>query len=156
MLAWFTSNEVDPRYGDAFQDEDTRRAFISKVLTILWVSHDIYLYLNSYIIYTSCILNQIQLMITAAITAFFIFNEEANEWIRFQFILALVAMGIFIVVQLLIMCCMSCARTVPVNYILLFLGTFAQSFLVSFLCSRYYTYQVSSSTNQVKVKTESI
>lgn len=58
-------------------------------------------------------------------------------------ILFITATVLFLIVEISIFCCMVCARTVPVNYILLFVGTFAQSFVVSFICSRYYTYQVS-------------
>ncbi|KAH8403059.1 hypothetical protein KR222_003762, partial [Zaprionus bogoriensis] len=83
-----------------------------------------------------------QLLITASIAAVFVFYEPAKEWIQEQIILMFVCMGVFLIVQIMVFCCTYMARKVPLNYILLIIGTLAKTFVVSFICTHYYPKQI--------------
>ncbi|XP_034474444.1 protein lifeguard 1 [Drosophila innubila] len=98
-----------------FEDDSTRRHFISKVCSIL----------------------AMQLAITAGITCIFVFIESPRHWLSEHGWLFYVAIGIYMILSLALFCCLSLARKVPINYILLILCTVAESIIVSVICLLY-------------------
>ncbi|XP_034100919.1 protein lifeguard 1 [Drosophila albomicans] len=95
-----------------FEDDSSRRAFISKVCCIL----------------------AFQLAITAGITCIFVFVESANLWLREHIWITFIAIGIFMILSMVLMCYIQVARKVPINYILLILCTVSMSIMVSASC----------------------
>lgn len=134
----------DSEFGDAFQQEDVRRKFIAKVLIIVWVSHGMFMCSRYLLIIFAFISTQVQLLVTSAFAAFFALNEGANEWIRRQVVLFFVMGIVFFVIQIMLFCCNTIARNVPLNYILLVVATLVQSFITSFICARVAQKQVST------------
>lgn len=68
---------------------------------------------------------------------------------RRQIILFFVMGIVFLIIQIMLFCCNTLARQVPLNYILLIVATLSQSFVLSFICAKVAPKQVS--TNWVEV-----
>ncbi|KAH8377252.1 hypothetical protein KR093_004490, partial [Drosophila rubida] len=86
---------------------------------------------------------QLQLAMTAAIACIFIFSEPAQEWLSEHFYILWIALGVFMIIVLILSCCQSVARKVPINYILLIVCTAAMSMIVSVSCVMFPPIKVS-------------
>lgn len=77
----------------------------------------------------------VQLLIT---TIFTLFSMYWTSWKHFQMNhigLAWIMIALTFILPIIIICCPGPMRQVPQNYIVLFLFTFAESYLVSFICA---------------------
>jgi len=103
---------IDPEDPEAkgfeFTDESVRRGFIRKVYSILTV----------------------QLSVTLAIIALFVFHKQTNLWIKQHHSLIWVAFGVTLVTMIAMVCCESVRRTSPMNFIFLGIFTLAESFVL--------------------------
>ena len=108
-----SSYEADQTF--SFSDVKIRHAFIRKVYSIV----------------------SLQLLITVAITALFVFAEpvktffQSNSWILW------VALGGTLVIMLVLICCESVSRKFPLNIILLMVFTLLESILVGAISAVY-------------------
>ena len=66
-------------------------------------------------------------------------RPEYNDAVKELTLLAIAAIVVSIVVEVIILCCRNCARKVPANYFLLLIFTVCQSTFFSFVCSHYST-----------------
>lgn len=103
---------VDPEDPDAkgfdFTDESIRKGFIRKVYSILTV----------------------QLSVTLAIIALFVFHRPTNLWVKQHHELMWISLIVVFVTMIALACCESVRRKSPMNFIFLSLFTVAQSFLL--------------------------
>ncbi|KAH8263697.1 hypothetical protein KR044_012700, partial [Drosophila immigrans] len=83
-----------------------------------------------------------QLAITAGITCIFVFLEGPNEWLRENIWVVFIAIGVFMILSMVLMCYISIARKVPINYVLLILCTLCMSIMVSASCLFYHPMQI--------------
>lgn len=81
----------------------------------------------------------VQLLTTAAAGAFFLLNGAAELFVINHSWMIYVAMGITMVVVLAIACCDGPRKSFPMNFILLFVFTAAESFLVGVASATYDT-----------------
>ncbi|KAI9589408.1 hypothetical protein GQX74_007577 [Glossina fuscipes] len=98
-----------------FRDQPTRKAFVAKVYLTLFV----------------------QLLVTAAIVAVFVYVDEVAFFVKENYYLIWIALGLTIVLMVMLICCESLRRTPPTNYICLLLFTMCESFLVGVTASKY-------------------
>ncbi|EDW64379.2 uncharacterized protein Dvir_GJ22864, isoform A [Drosophila virilis] len=110
------SPSEDLTYGTDWDDDHTRRHFISKVCSIV----------------------ALQMAVTTIITAIFLFVESANDLLMENSYIKWIALAGTLLTSLILICCNSVARKVPINYILLFLFTGFMALGVSCM-SIYYT-----------------
>jgi len=101
----------------AFGSKSVRMAFIRKVYGLL----------------------SIQLTISVGFIAVFVFSDGMKGFARANSWLVWVAFGATFVVMIMLACCGDLRRQTPHNYILLFLFTLAESFLLGVISSMYKT-----------------
>lgn len=106
--------------GFDFSDKTIRRGFIRKVYSILMV----------------------QLAITMAFIAWFLFHEPTRQFVYRNPALLIVAIVILIVCMIALACCGEVRRKAPMNFVLLGLFTFAEAFMLSITASRYQSQEV--------------
>ena len=78
-----------------------------------------------------------QLIFTTAIVGLIINSESAKDYLRENYGIVIVAVLIYIITAIILMCCRQLARTVPANYVLLLIFTVSVSLMVAFICSYY-------------------
>lgn len=78
-----------------------------------------------------------QLVLTTALVAVTTVVTEVQDFFLAYFEIFIVAIVVNIVCLITLICCRSCARKVPTNYILLLLFTVAEAILVSYVCAAY-------------------
>uniref|UniRef100_A0A0A9WF27 Protein lifeguard 2 n=1 Tax=Lygus hesperus TaxID=30085 RepID=A0A0A9WF27_LYGHE len=107
-------------YGMGFDDASIRRGFIRKVYGLLFS----------------------QLLITLSFIAVFCFSDKVSGYVQqnpWTLILALVLSFVLIII---LSCCGQVRRTAPTNYILLFLFTIVEGYLLGAISSSYTTQSV--------------
>ncbi|XP_030384589.1 protein lifeguard 3 isoform X2 [Scaptodrosophila lebanonensis] len=105
-------------FGEEWDDDYTRRAFITKVLSI------------------------VGLAFTAAVVAVFTLVEPAQNFLIKYFWLVFVCMGVMFITMIALVCCIKVARSVPCNYILLIIFTIASAIVTSYTALRFAPIQV--------------
>ncbi|KAF5294603.1 hypothetical protein FQA39_LY13362 [Lamprigera yunnana] len=116
-----TNYPEDPEVkGFGFSDKSIRRGFIRKVYAILMA----------------------QLLITAAIISYFLFDRGAQTFVKDNSWVIFVAFGILFVSMIALACCGEVRRKSPANYILLGLFTLAESFMLAVVASQYKAAEV--------------
>ncbi|XP_050300696.1 protein lifeguard 1 isoform X2 [Anthonomus grandis grandis] len=109
-------NPEDPEIkGFDFSDQSIRRGFIRKVYSILMV----------------------QLAITCAFIALFSFEPKTKHFVQTTPSLFFVALALMIVAIITLACCGEVRRKAPMNYIVLFIFTIAEGFLLGVSASTY-------------------
>jgi len=78
-----------------------------------------------------------QLLITFGSITAVKMNDEWNEGIQQYGGLAITAAILAIAVEIPLLCCISVARKVPTNYVLLLIFTLCETFMLTFLCAFY-------------------
>ncbi|XP_030766158.1 protein lifeguard 1-like isoform X3 [Sitophilus oryzae] len=110
-------NPEDP--GDVkgfdFNDQTIRRGFIRKVYSILMV----------------------QLLITFGFVALFCFHEPTKKFVHNTPSLFIIALVVMLVAMITLACCGEVRRKAPVNYVMLFIFTIAEGFLLGVSASTY-------------------
>ncbi|XP_068143197.1 protein lifeguard 1 [Drosophila tropicalis] len=109
------SPDNDIAYQNGFDDQQTRRHFVSKV----------------------CMLVAFQMCFTAIVTSSFVFNESWGDWLKEHWWIAVVALCIDMVIIIMMCYCVFLFRKPPCNYILLIIFTCAKSIAISFICVHY-------------------
>lgn len=79
----------------------------------------------------------IQLLFTACIVCIPLFNDNAVRWMRDTIGLLIAAIVLQIVTSIALICCRGLSRSVPTNYILLFIFTLSEAYLVAFIAAHY-------------------
>lgn len=97
---------------DSF-DKELRKGFITKVYGIL----------------------SSQLLLTVIFCAISMTNKEFSDYQRTNTFLFILCLILTIIIPIVIICFKSLMSNVPYNYIILFVFTFCESYLVSFICS---------------------
>ena len=97
------------------EDPDDRIGFIRKVYGIL----------------------SAQLLVTACISLIPTLNPQARLWIGQNEAVIWTMFAVSIVTQCALLCFLNLARTVPYNYMLLFLFTGSEAYIVAFISSQY-------------------
>lgn len=111
-----TSYPEDPDVkGFEFSDKSIRRGFIRKVYVILMG----------------------QLLITAAMIAYFLYDKSARVFVRQNSWLMFVAIAVVFGAMIALACCGDLRRKAPMNFILLGLFTFAEGFMLAVVASQY-------------------
>jgi len=77
-----------------------------------------------------------QLLITVIMCSL-TFNDDIRQSLLKNMSLFWFCLGLSIVTLIPLVCCKSVARKVPINYVLLFIWTFCQSYMVAVCCSVY-------------------
>ncbi|XP_050432745.1 protein lifeguard 1-like [Adelges cooleyi] len=103
-----------------FSDKTIRRHFISKVYSILMC----------------------QLLITLVFVAFSTLHEPTKTYVKTHPGLSLIAIVITFGTLIALACCEDLRRKTPTNFILLFVFTVAESFLVAVSVTRFYPQEV--------------
>ena len=98
---------------DHLTDRDDRINFVKKVYSILGA----------------------QLLFTAIMTIIPMTTPGAAHWMADNYGLLIAAIVIAIVVECTLICVRSVSRKVPINYILLFIFTLCEAYLVGFICA---------------------
>lgn len=115
------SGEEDPEVkGFDFNDASIRRGFIRKVYSILCV----------------------QLSITLGFIAWFLYHKPTQIYVQQHPALFIVALIIIIVALITLACCGEVRRKAPMNFIFLFIFTFAEAFILAVSASRYNSEEV--------------
>ena len=78
-----------------------------------------------------------QLLLTFGSIAVVKASDDLNEGIKQYTGLLILACIVAICVEIPLLCCMSVARKVPTNYILLLVFTLCETFMLSFVCAHY-------------------
>nr|BAN20562.1 nmda receptor glutamate-binding chain [Riptortus pedestris] len=120
MSSAYTSPGEDPNAAFDFTEKSIRLAFIRKVYSILTV----------------------QLLIVVGFVALFLFEKKVQKYVATHYSLLIIALVIVFVLAIMMACCDSVRRQTPMNYICLFLFTFAFSFLVGVSAAQYNTREV--------------
>ncbi|XP_011692800.1 PREDICTED: protein lifeguard 1-like, partial [Wasmannia auropunctata] len=110
-------NEVK---GFEFSNKTIRNGFIRKVYSILMC----------------------QLLITLGMISLFLYHEPSRKWIMRHTEMFWIAFVITIVLIICMSCCTNVRRKAPMNFIFLFLFTFAEAFLLSMAASTYNSKEV--------------
>lgn len=104
------------QYKDYYEDDpEVRLGFIRKVYGIL----------------------SVMLCVTVIMCIPSVVNTDYQKWQANNLWLMWVCLGIYIVLAITIICCRNVARSVPTNYILLFIFCMALSYIVSAICGTY-------------------
>ncbi|CAL8134988.1 unnamed protein product [Orchesella dallaii] len=103
------------QFSDTFSDKTIRRAFIRKVYSIL----------------------SVQLLVTAAFIALFLFHDGLRAYSRRNRGLFYAAMALTLVTMLAMACCESVRRKAPQNFICLAVFTLAEGFVLGTAASTY-------------------
>ncbi|XP_033207346.1 protein lifeguard 1 isoform X3 [Belonocnema kinseyi] len=106
--------------GFDFTDLSIRRAFIRKVYSIL----------------------MLQLLVSVAVIALFLFHEGTQKWVARNPAMVWVALGVTFVLLICMACCGSVRRKAPMNMIFLGIFTCAEAFLLGAISSRYKSEEV--------------
>ncbi|XP_011263504.1 protein lifeguard 1 isoform X2 [Camponotus floridanus] len=106
--------------GFEFNDKTIRNGFIRKVYSILMC----------------------QLLITLGMITWFLYHQPTQLWVRRHTELFWVAFAITIVLIICMACCTNVRRKAPMNFIFLFLFTFAEAFLLATASSTYHSEEV--------------
>jgi FtsH-binding integral membrane protein len=77
----------------------------------------------------------VQLLITAFMCIIPMTNEKSVQWMRANYGLMIGACIVALVVSCALICIRSLSRTVPVNYIALFIFTVAEAYMMAFICA---------------------
>ena len=77
------------------------------------------------------------MLITTACVFFVLVRKDVHEWMKENLWLHYAALFAGIALMIGIICCKSCARKVPNNYIYLFLFTICWSYMVAGICGYY-------------------
>lgn len=101
--------------GFDFGEASVRRGFIRKVYSILCV----------------------QLGITLAFICWFLYHKPTQLWVHKHSEIVWISLGIVIVVIIVLACCGETRRKAPMNFILLFVFTFAESLVLASNASYY-------------------
>lgn len=101
--------------GFDFTDQSIRRGFIRKVYSILMV----------------------QLTITAAMIAAFLYHEPTKRYVQNHIYLLIVAIVVLIVSLIALHCCGDLRRKFPANIVLLSMFTLAEGFMMAVVASTY-------------------
>ena len=94
-----------------------------------------------------------QLCFTTAAIALVKSQPDLNEAMQGMGLFAIGAFIVSFIIEIVILCCRSCARKVPSNYFLLLIFTICQSFFFSYVCSRYPSETVLSAAGMTSVVT---
>lgn len=100
-------------YESEFDDQLVRSSFIRKVYSLLFI----------------------QLLITFGIVSIFVFLEDAKLWAMQHRFAIFIGLGMQFVLIILMGCFESLRRTVPINFILFFVYTLIQGFVLGVLCA---------------------
>ncbi|XP_011685608.1 PREDICTED: protein lifeguard 1-like isoform X2 [Wasmannia auropunctata] len=106
--------------GFEFSDKTIRNGFIRKVYSILMC----------------------QLVITLGMITLFLYHEPSQQWIKNHTEMFWVAFAVTIVLIICMSCCTNVRRKAPMNFVFLFLFTFAEAFLLSMAASAYDSKEV--------------
>ncbi|XP_020286391.1 protein lifeguard 1-like [Pseudomyrmex gracilis] len=106
--------------GFEFNDKTIRNGFIRKVYSILMC----------------------QLVITLGMISLFLYHEPTKKWVRGHTELFWVAFAVTIVLLICMTCCTNVRRKSPMNFIFLFIFTFAEAFLLATAASTYDSQEV--------------
>lgn len=101
----------------SFDNKSLRLGFIRKVFAIL----------------------SLQMAVTVAMSALFIFHKPIQEYVKQNLALYLSAYVLFLVLYIVLACCTSVARKHPINLILLALFTLTLSYMVAVISSFHET-----------------
>uniref|UniRef100_T1J0C3 Uncharacterized protein n=1 Tax=Strigamia maritima TaxID=126957 RepID=T1J0C3_STRMM len=115
---------VDPR--DQESSTITYGGFTTKEIRIKFV-RKVYLILT------------LELLFTAGIVALFLFEKNTRNFVQRNVLLVYLAMGIFFVLYIVVICCRELRRNFPCNLILLMAVTAAQAYLTATITSYYNT-----------------
>jgi protein lifeguard len=80
---------------------------------------------------------QVQLLISLAFICMIVYNESAKLWVKRNPAVHVMALVVMLVTLICISCCTEVRRKAPMNYIFLGLFTFAQSFMLAAVCTRF-------------------
>lgn len=116
----FGNEEAGDVKGFEFNDQSIRRGFIRKVYSILMV----------------------QLSITMGFIALFLYHKPTQLFVHRHPELLIVSFVLVIVLMITLACCGEVRRKAPMNMILLFLFTCAESFMLATTASRYNSDEV--------------
>mmetsp|Transcript_18388 Transcript_18388/g.13243 ORF Transcript_18388/g.13243 Transcript_18388/m.13243 type:complete len:181 (+) Transcript_18388:433-975(+) len=83
-----------------------------------------------------------QLTFTAGFVAMVMYLPKMQAWITYNWWMFFPVLTVLIGTEIAMICSRKLARKVPVNYILLFLFTFAESYFVANICAYYTATQV--------------
>ncbi|XP_018336110.1 protein lifeguard 1-like isoform X3 [Agrilus planipennis] len=106
--------------GFDFSDQTVRKGFIRKVYSILMV----------------------QLSITMAFIAWFLFHKPTKLWVYNHPELFIISLVILFVSMIALACCGEVRRKAPMNFVLLFLFTLAESFMLACSAASYEAQEV--------------
>ncbi|KYQ54286.1 Glutamate [NMDA] receptor-associated protein 1 [Trachymyrmex zeteki] len=106
--------------GFEFSDKTIRNGFIRKVYSILMC----------------------QLIITLGMIAWLLYHKPTQLWVRSHLELFWIALALTLVLFICMVCCTNVRRKAPMNFIFLFLFTFAEAFLLSVTASTYESQEV--------------
>lgn len=121
MYGGNSSGYEDPEVkGFDFSDASIRRGFIRKVYSILMV----------------------QLTITLGFISWFVFHEPTRKWVHANPALLIVAIVVVFAAMIALACCGDLRRKAPINYILLFLFTLGEAFMLAVVSARYEAIEV--------------
>ncbi|KAF7273532.1 protein lifeguard 1-like isoform X2 [Rhynchophorus ferrugineus] len=111
----YTGDDPEEVKGFDFTDQSIRRGFIRKVYSILMV----------------------QLLITMGFIALFCYHDATKRFVQSTPSLFIVALVVMIVAMITLACCGEVRRKAPINYIMLFIFTIAEGFLLGVSASTY-------------------
>ncbi|XP_018564598.1 protein lifeguard 1 isoform X2 [Anoplophora glabripennis] len=106
--------------GFDFSDASIRRGFIRKVYSILCV----------------------QLSITLGFIAWFLYHTPTRKYVQSHPALFIIALIVIIVALITLACCGEVRRKAPMNFIFLFIFTFAEAFILAVSSSTYESEEV--------------
>jgi len=84
-----------------------------------------------------------QLVITLGMITLFLYHKPTQQWVRAHTEMFWIAFALTIVLLICMSCCTNVRRKSPMNFIFLFLFTFAEAFLLSTAASTYDSKEVS-------------
>lgn len=120
--------------GLEFSTESIRKAFIRKVYSILMViATQFDAFPSEKCIFVLYSVIQIQLLITLGFVVLFTYHLGVRQFAIVNIEISLAALIIGIAVFISLMCCESVRHTWPTNLILLFVFTFAWSYIIGFV-----------------------
>jgi protein lifeguard len=76
-------------------------------------------------------------LVTTAFVAYVLSDDKITVWQMRNFFLFYIALIVSLVAEITLMCSNRIARKVPLNYILLFVITIGQSYMLSMICAVY-------------------
>ena len=135
--------------GFGFSNETIRRGFIRSILytIIIIIIAGFFLYFVNIVIkfnrkvYT---ILMCQLLITLSMITLFLYHQPTKKWVQGHSEMVWISMGVTIVLLICMSCCTSVRRTSPMNFIFLFVFTFAEGFLLASISSAHNSEAVSS------------